>query len=67
MERGIALAVFLPATLITVVVQAMGSIVSDYIRLRCFAVIQMAGIATLTMASLFLAQRATLLATGSGT
>lgn len=55
MDRGIALAVFLPATSIAVAVQAMGSIVSDYIRLRCFAVIQMAGIATLSTASLFLA------------
>lgn len=44
MGRDEALAVFLPATLVAVAVQAFGSIVSDYVRLCSFAVLHMAGV-----------------------
>jgi hypothetical protein len=47
-------AVFLPATLVAVAVQAFGSVVSDYVRLRSFAVLHMAGVLMMMISSLAL-------------
>ena len=54
MGRDEALAVFLPATLVAVAVQAFGSVVSDYVRLRSFAVLHMAGVLMMMVSSLVL-------------
>ncbi len=44
MSRATALAVFFPATVFAIVVQLFSNLISDYVRLRYFAAIQMIGI-----------------------
>ncbi|TVQ38241.1 MAG: MFS transporter [Spirochaetaceae bacterium] len=54
MSRATALAVFFPATTIAVVLQFVAGIVSDYVRLKYFAAVHMAGIFVMMTALMFL-------------
>ena len=54
MTRSTALAVFFPATTIAVVLQFFGSMVSDYVRLKYFAALQMLGVIILMVSLMVL-------------
>ncbi len=57
-DRTAALAVFFPATIISVMLQFISSAVSDYLKLRVFAALQMVGILLMMAAVLMLAEGA---------
>lgn len=54
MGRSRAVAVFLPAAVVAVVLEFAGSYISDYIRLKYLAVLQLAGLVLLTLSVAFL-------------
>lgn len=55
LSRATALTIFFPATVIAMLLQFFGSAVSDYVRLKYFASIQMAGILIMMISLLILA------------
>jgi MFS family permease len=54
LDRQEAIGIFLPATFFAVVVQGVGSLLSDYMRLRSFAMLHMLGVALLAFSCLYL-------------
>lgn len=54
MERSVAISVFLPAAVVAVVVEFIGSWLSDYIKLKWLAVLQLTGIIILGISIHFL-------------
>ncbi len=54
LDRQEAIGIFLPATFFAVLVQGVGSVLSDYMRLRSFAMLHMLGVALLAFSCLFL-------------